>query len=336
MKNTMMTRPLCTVAEIIDDLKSRGDDGTLLGRIEQASQFMERKFGNFIPLTETRTLDGRGTKALSVDPLISVTSLKEDDTALLPAAYLLYSLKGNRPEWPNGPYTRILKENQSAWYRDQANIEIAGAWGMYSETEDLGFKATQATATEKTMVVTDGSVLSPGMVLLIGSEAEMVTGVSTPTAITSKVNGAIASTDEEITIDTGTDVSAGEVIAIAHEDMLVVRVSGNILLVKRQWNNTPAEAHVDDSAISVYRTFSVKRGVNGTTAATHTTADVYQYLVPGDINGLARKIACLKVKIAETGFSGRAGSTELGESFYYKEYPSEIKDILENYRILGV
>lgn len=330
-----MTRPLCTVAEIISDLKIQGDDTTLLGRIEQASQFIERKFGNFIPLTEKRTVDGRGTRTLFTDPLLSVTSLLEDGSALQPAAYLLYSLKGNNPLWSNGPYTRIKHENESSWLHDQANIEITGHWGMYEETEDLGITASQ-TDVVKTITVTDGSILSPGMVLLIESESELVTAPYSPTALVSLVNGAVDAVTQEITIDNGAEVNPGEVICIAHEDMRILRVAGNVLLVDRQWNNTPAEAHVDDSSISVYRTYSVKRGVNGTTAAAHTNKSVLRYVVPSDINGLARKIACLKVKIAETQFSGKAGSNEMGEAFYYKEYPSEIEDIRSNYRIIGV
>ncbi len=84
--------------------------------------------------------------------------------------------------------------------------------------------------------------------------------------------------------------------------------------------------------------FTIRRGVNGTTAATHTSADtINRYKPPGDVIYLCRQIAVLMHKKEEGGFAGKSGSDDLGEVFYHREFPKDVvKAVKLNYRIVSL
>ena len=95
----------CTLEELINDLSLNGDEPGLYSRIQTASQFIRRRFGNFIPITETRLFQGAG-RDLVVDPLLAVSQILNDGTAIVD--YQLHPL--NRL-WENGPYVRVYAES---------------------------------------------------------------------------------------------------------------------------------------------------------------------------------------------------------------------------------
>jgi hypothetical protein len=314
----------CTVQDVIDDLRLTGDEPGLFSRIQAASRFVNRRFGDFIPVLATRKY--RGFKPdLHIDPLLSVTSISNDGVAVTD-----YELHPLNKHWENGPYTRLVMD-----YSWGEEVQVVGQWGKWTETESTGLIATQ-TDTASTLAVSDGSAFSPGMVLLLGSEQELIVGFGSTTTATSKLSGAVASTDEFVTVDNGTEFIQGEVIRVSTEDMFVRGISGNILWVMRGYNQTVKQAHLDDSAIGIYRAFSVVRGVNGSTAAAHNSVTVYKFVVPYDVNWLVRQIAGLMRSKAASGFAGKVGNAELGETFYFNEFPQQVKDISRNYRITQI
>ncbi len=326
----------CTAKEVMNDLKISGfvDQADLMDRIKAASDIIRQKGGNFIPITETRKFGvddpRRRGDPLYIPPLLDLTTLVNDGTTIASGDYILRPL--NRM-WANGPY--ICIESGYLW-GDDDDIEITGKWGKYDDSASLGATITQATATETTLVVTDGSLISPGMVLLIESEQEYAAagaggpGSPAASAATSKVNGAVTEVDEDITVDNGAEFHAGEVIQIGTEDIYIQKIGGNVLAVKRGWNGTTQAAHVDDSAIAVYRTFTVVRGVNGTTAAAHSAKAASQILVPETVNYLCRQIAALMRNKAESGFTGITGNNEMGSGKYYSEFPpNQIATVLD-------
>jgi hypothetical protein len=77
----------------------------------------------------------------------------------------------------------------------------------------------------------------------------------------------------------------------------------------------------------------VERGVNGTTVAAHTDKPLYRYIPPEDVNWLCRQIAGLMHMKAKSNFAGKTGSAETGETFYFNEFPNQVKEIAKNYRI---
>lgn len=318
----MITAQLyCTLDELIGDLGLNGNEPRLFDRIQSASRFIYRRLGQFIPTQETRSYQGNGSTSLAVDPLLSASGITNNGTAI--SAFDLFPLNGY---WENGPHSRI--EADVSW--DEA--EVTGAWGKYSETELIGETVTQLVGAT-TLSVANGANLSPGMVLLIESEQELVLDWGPAGAATSLLAGAVDAADEELTVDNGAEFNEGEVIQLSTEDCYIRMVRGNVLVVARGWNSTTKQSHLDDAAIAVYRTVTVTRGGNGTSAAGHAAVAASRYIPPADVNWLCRQCAGLAVKKAASGFSGRVGNAELGETFYYNEFPSQIKDVQKNYRV---
>jgi hypothetical protein len=114
--------------------------------------------------------------------------------------------------------------------------------------------------------------------------------------------------------------------------MQVLDIAGNAVQAARALNGSKRAAHSSGAALNVFRTYAVTRGANGSTPATHTAAAVSRQVVPPDINYLARQIASLMIKKAQTGYVGRAGNDELGTGFFVNEFPrNQIDAIKKNY-----
>lgn len=154
----------------------------------------------------------------------------------------------------------------------QREISIKGTFGYSIATQTAGTLAANINGTTTTVTTSDGSLLGPGNVLIIGSERMLVTESSstdTTATLTSGGTTAVAS-DTSLTVSDGTKVNAGEVILIGSERMLCYDVTGNVLTVKRAWDGTVLATHSPSDAIYAYRTWTVVRGVLGTTAASAT------------------------------------------------------------------
>jgi len=263
---------------------------------------------------------------LYVDPLLSISSVSNNSVTVTD-----YDPFPVNRYWPNGPYTRLISESI-----DWDVVDIVGSWGKYSESVSVSTETVTQLVGDTTLVVADGANITPGMVLLVGSEQELTTGWGSTSAAVSQLNGAIDEAQEEIVVDNGAEFHEGEVIQLSTEDMFVRMIRANILVVARGWNGTTKASHLDNAAIAVCRTVNVTRGVNGTTAVAHNTAALQRYLVPQDVNWLCREMAGLMHKKAQSGFAGRVGNAETGESFYYNEFPGQIKEVARNYRITSL
>lgn len=324
----------CTVAELIEDIEKPGAKEELVLRyIRSASRFIEGKFGKFLPEIATRSLRGEGQDTLYLgEPLLRITTISHDGTAL--TAGVDFTLEPQTRWWSHGPYSRLVADPDSSklgtWLDMAGAVALAGWFGLYDETRKLSAISGQLVGDE-TIIVADGSKLSPGMLLLVESELEEVTGLGAATTTTTTNNGAIDASEEEITLANGALVNVGEVIKINFERMLVLDVQTHEVAVTRGYGGTKKVAHLTGQTVYAQRTYTVARAANGSTAAAHGAVTVYQQIPPDDINYLCRQIAGLEWKKAQTGFSGRQGTAE-GETFYYNEFPSLINKVAELYR----
>lgn len=262
-----MERLYCAVSDVVEDLEGVDaiqSEAKLLGFVRSASAFIDKRGGRFIPTVETRRFDAPGTLTLWIDPLLSVTAVTVDGALLSGTDYDLYPL--NR-HWDSGPYSSIQLVSGARWLLDENKVAITGAWGLYDEARPLGVTAT-IDATSTALTVSNGGVVSPGMVLELDAEQMVV------------------------------------------------------------------EATINQTA---QNQFTVTRGVNGTTAAAHTTADVGRYFAPSDVWYLAKQMAALMFKKSKSGYAGKVGNADLGEVFYFNEFPSDpLKQIMRNYRIVHI
>lgn len=333
----------CTLAELDADLNVLGSEreARVYPKLEAASEFLQKEIGLFLPVTQARTLQGSGTMQLFLPQgLLSVTSIVNDGVTLDAADYMLMP---NQRHWSNGPYSWIEVDpdatNLSAWCSDKDGVVITGPWGLFNLTKDTGANVGTGdqSSSATSLLVTDGSKLSPGMGLLIGSEQQLVTATASPTDSGADLAAAISDAQETlITLDDASLVNPGEIIRVDLEKMKVLdtNISTNQAYVIRGWDKTPQTTHSNDADVHVYRTFTVERGVNGTTVAAHSAAvDIYQQMIPADINQLARKIAGRMLKDALGGYAGLIGDVMTGTARYLYILPHELDEIKKNYMI---
>ena len=337
-----MDRFYCTLAELIDDLENEGikawKEATILEKIRAASVFIESVMGNFIPITEAKRMDGEGGIDLEVPALLAITSLVDDTLTLTTSDYLLYP---RSRLWANGPYDRITIDpdapSLSAWSVGDDVIVITGRWGYYEETKATGASVSQADTTGTSLMVDNASAISPGAVLLIESEQELVEATGAATDSTANLGEDLDTSEEEIDLNNAALVSVGEILKIDFEQMRLLDKSSNTCVVMRGYNGTKRTTHASGADVYVYRTFTVKRGANGTTAAIHSAKAVSRYVAPADVSGLCKQLAILALKLAQSGYAGRVGNPDLGEVFYFDQYPKKaIEAVAHNYFYPGL
>lgn len=340
---TTYAQTFCTVADLVSDTKSPGvDEARMYQAIREASDFLQKEIGFFIPVTLTYNFNGRDKLDLFLHPpLLSVTSITNDGTALVSTDYIL---KPDNGHWPNGPYSKLTVDpdaaNLSAWADEEDGVVIVGKWGLYQRSASASATVADTTSqsdSQTTLKASNGAKLSPGMVLLIGTEQELVTGWGDPTTSVTTVTEAVTNTTDQLTLANAALVNVGEIIRIDFEQMRIVdiRTTGNLAAVIRGYNGTSRVAHADNTAVDVYRTVNVERGVNGTTAAAHLNGvAISRYFAPDDIQFLTKQIATLMVNKALSGYQGRTGNAELGVVFYNDAFPRyELEQIKAKYAL---
>lgn len=331
----------CTIDELVKDSENAaGLAVDVLTRfILPASKYILGEIGAFLPVAETRKRTGKETDVLFVPPLLSVTSITNDQTSLSASDYqLLGSLESDQPFWPDGPYgvLRIdpLGTNTAPWSCVKNGVAVNGHWGLYERAEATGATlAALQSSGAAAVVVGDGSLLSPGMLLKIESEWQFVKGYGAPTASVTTLSSALDASSEIIAVASGAALKVGELIQAEFEKMLVLDIQGNNAYVERGWMKTKKVAHTSGTALAAFRTFSVDRSVNGSVAVEHASSTaISRMMAPDDVNYLARQIATLMMKKSQTGYAGRSGSSETGESFYTYEFPRDaIARVKNNY-----
>lgn len=301
-----------------------GDEARLYQAIREASNVIQEEIGWFIPVTQTSQMRGNGRKILyPYPPILSLTgSVVNDETTLTENTHFVFL----RPSWANGPYMgmELLNESGLVWCdEDGDDVQIPAVVGLYSRAQKTGATLSATiNASAETLTVSNGSKVSPGMVLKLGDEQILVTGWDEPTEEVAWLFEALDSTSDELELDDGDLVNVGETIRIDFEKMRVTARRADRFSAKRAWNNTRQSLHVVESPVDVYRTITVERGINGTTAAEHLSGiDLYRYIVPDNILKLTKKMAVLGLNQSNTGYAGRSGDGEQGTVYYYDLYP---------------
>lgn len=339
-----MTEPtyaqlFCTLAELDEDLNFLGSEreARVLPKIKAASDYLQKKIGHFLPVTRQVGYNGKAKTRLFLPPFVSVSAISNDGTALSASDYVK---QPTARHWANGPFSfldvDIDASNLSAWADGEEEVLITANWGLFDLTRLLSVTVgTTQSDSASTLIVSNGASLSPGMVVKIGSEWEAVESTNaSPTNVTTLGAAITDANTQSITLASGAAVNVGEVLRADLEQMKVRDISGNTGLVIRGWNGTPKATHSNGATVSAYRTFNVTRGVNGSTAAEHTSSTaIYQQCAPDDINGLCRKIAGRMLKDAQGGFSGVVGDPNVGQAQYLYVMPHELDEILSNYYI---
>ena len=156
----------------------------------------------------TVILDGKGSADLIIPDLLAITTIKLDEnrdrtfeTTLATTDYILWRPNVDRP-YTTLPRRRIsmdrINGDFSRFVDQERLVEIVGEWGYTNETEDTGETvqdSSEQDASQTTLLVSEGSKVSVGQTLLIGTEQEYVTAApSTTLQVTRGVNGTTKAT----------------------------------------------------------------------------------------------------------------------------------------------
>lgn len=257
------------------DVKMSAYMNTRIDRLlNTAARNVERMLHRkFYPTTASVTFEWppRGTVFLP-DDLQSVTTLTIDGTTV--TGFEL------NPEQSGPPYVWIDFDNATSSGGDE--VTITGVWGFSNDTESAGaLDAAISTTSETTITITDASLIGVGDQILIDDERMVVTGKAssdTGTTLNSNIDASNATTT--VPVADGTAINIGEIITIDSERMEVYDITSNNLLVKRAVDGTTIASHTSSATVYALRSLTVTRGDAGTTAATHTDTTSISKNVP--------------------------------------------------------
>lgn len=335
-----IVQSFCTVNEILDGSELRGSkrESEIFEKIISASQLLAMRVGRFLPVIETRKTNANkpSRKLFLPFPLLSVTTLVNDDTTLTSADYIL---QPDGAHWDNGPYSMLEVDSEATnlfnWCMEANEVIITGQMGLYSSALATGATlGASLTDSGTTLQVSNAAKISAGGVYLVGSEWVFVREVGTPVAAVTTLSASVDANAGSGTVASGAALNVGEVIRIDGEQLRILDINSNTVYWERGWNKTTKASHSNGANVDVYRKFTIERGVNGSTAAAHTSGDALtRQIVPSDVNELTRKIATRMLKDASTGYQARVGDDATGQSMYTYVLPLELDEVMERYRI---
>lgn len=194
-----------TLAELKADLgiTDTTDDTLLKAVMEAASRAVdEHCHRRFFVESRTRYYTPRYPDLLDVDDLLSITTLKHDSdgdrTYETTWVATDYDLTPFNASFEKKPYVAIetTPAGQQSFPTVSRGVEIAGSWGYWSEPASLDTLGVAITSTTATVITaTNGTLWSPGMTVLVGSEQMHVQAVNGNTVtVTRGVNGTTAAT----------------------------------------------------------------------------------------------------------------------------------------------
>ena len=319
-------------------------------QIEAASREIDRLTGRrFIPITAAKNYDwpqrdSRRAWTLYLDEdLLSVSSLTKDGTDATAIASTDYFLE---PSTLVPPYSRIeIDLGSTAFFSakdtHQRQIVVTGSWGYSNDSVAAsGLSAILSSTTATAITLKDGGKADVGDTLLLETEQMFVSGrADLDLAVnTHGTTGAMTAsmTDKTLTLDGApTDaVNAGEVLRIGSERMYVEAVNSTTSFeVTRAYDGSSLAAHSIGDDVFIFRSYTVQRGVNGTTAATHaddTAASRYQ--APADIRNLCLALAVGYYQATRGGWTGIVGGPEAQTETRMSALNRLRKDVQEHYR----
>jgi hypothetical protein len=278
----------------------------------------------FYPELKTVTFDwpnyqyaGTNKLYLGDNELISVTSFSSGGTAISASDYFLR--RSDNKDEP--PYTYIEIDSSSssalsAGDTSQRAISITGLFGFRNDwTLDVADLAGDINTTVTTVDLKplDNKLdVGIGSLIRIGDE-KMFVDNRRSLDTTQNIGGDLAQRKgtDSVLVSDGTGFALGEIIIVGSERMRVDDITGNTLQVTRAFDGTTLGAHTTGADIYALRRFTVRRGVLGSTAVSHTTNDdVDDFLYPGLVKELNVAEAIVFLQQRGAGYARVVGSGE--------------------------
>jgi hypothetical protein len=242
---------------------------------------------------------------------------------------------------PGFPYTKIeLDRSSGSTFGGNAQtpqnaIQAIGTWNFTADADPAGSLAAEVTSSTDPITVTNAALMGVGDTLILGygrgtapypddtlGHAGLIQpyiGERVLVQDRSAADTGLAQSGEGCTTPStadnqlqwtgsGNPPNQGEVLLLDSEQMLVQMVVNSIATVERAWNGTVLTSH-SGAEIYAYRSLSVQRGFQGTTAATWAQGTaVYRHRVPQLIRDLAIGEAVNTILQETAGYSRMVGS----------------------------
>jgi hypothetical protein len=240
--------------------------------------------------------------------LISLASIANSDGTSVPIANtFLQPISG--PPYTHVDINRGTSSSFSPGTTTQRSVSLTGLWGYANDEETAGTVVEDLDTTETGV---DGSAMPTvgvGSLIRVDSERMLVTD---KTWLTSGQTGSLAvqNSAQSLTVANGAAFLAGETLLIDAERVRVVDVAGNVLIVRRAVDGSTLAAHTS-ATVYALRLLTVQRGAGGTTAATHTNgATVNRWIPPGLAAELNLAYAVDHLLQRQSGYARTTGSGE--------------------------
>lgn len=327
-----------TVKSAMDIKSTAQNDRDVDSAIESASRSLEGKLHRrFYPWTGTRYFDwpsGEGFPWrlwLDGNDLVSVTSLVGGGVVVPADNYFLRRTDGiDEP-----PFNVIeLDLGDSASFNTgpthQRDIAITGVYaGAPIDEVPVGVTDEALDATETEFTLSDASAVGVGSVLRIDEERVVVTGrAALDSAATIATDLTAQANNVSVPVSSGTGFQVGETILIDSERMLITDVAGNTLTAKRAFDGVLA-AHTSGATVYRYNSYTVTRGVLGTTAATHSNgATVSVWSPPGLVSELCLAYALNNLLQRQSGYARQSGEGDNAKEYSGRGIRSIEKDAM--------
>lgn len=281
-----------------------GLDRALYAGADTIEQELERVFWPWygtrtfdIPADDTSTNTPSWRLWLAPHDLISLESL-----TVAGAAVSLSNVQLRPDNRVNAPARWLeLDRASSASFHDggagsQRRASGVGLWGWSDESRRAGTVAAAVDTDDLTLDLDTAptvgvSAVGVGHLIKINSERMVVedraitdTGVNLAADLAATTSNTMPTS---VGVTSGLAFAAGEIIAVDGEWMLVERIVGNTLHVRRGYASTPVASHANGADIYAYRRLQVARAAAGTTAGSHADGDaVTRWVAPPAIEAL--------------------------------------------------
>lgn len=266
--------------------RARELDRIIASASRSAEVTCHRPYGGFAPVLATRYFDWPNYSYaypwrlwLEEDEVVSVTTLTSGGTVIPGSAYRLEPVNAG-PPFASIEIDLAGASAFSAGSTHQRSIAVTGVFGCRDDSTPAGTVAEVLDASETDVDVSSSAWVGVGSILKVDSERLLVTGRSLLTSGQTLQTPVGASAAEVgLAVTDGSAFTAGEVLTLDTERMMVDDIAGNALVVRRAYDGSVLASHAG-STIYAPRRLTVERGALGTTAASHLTAAPLTLFVP--------------------------------------------------------
>lgn len=254
-----------------------------------------------IDLGDQEAISAVAVTSGGTDITSDVVLRRGDDLAEPPYSSLQINLSTDAAFSAGTSWQRSLSLQMLFGYNDTSNALAGGALsgGINSSVTTLVINPLSGYYT-----VGIGSLLKIDTERLLIMDRRMSTTAITTTSALTDVTSA-----RSFTTAGASSLAIGETILIDSERMRIDDIAGFTVIVSRAWDGTVLASHSSGSTIFALRTFIAKRGVLGSTAATHSDAtSVYVHEYPSLLTELVVAETVVMLEQHASGYARTIGT----------------------------